>query len=119
MSKLTKNETENELCFQVSGNRLLLQYISKFLIRTPFQTSLVNHLIEHTFAGNIKKRDACQCLLADIPNSEVLFQAVDAMVHQTNLEFRFPKEIEENSEKQTAEYKWLCTHWKATIPFHH
>lgn len=119
MSKVTKYETDDEIKFQVSGERLLLQYMYRFVIRTPFQVSLTNHLIDNTFAKNEKKRNACQCLLEDNPKSKVLFQAVDAMVHQQNLELCFPKEIQENTELQTPEFQWLHIHWKASIPLHH
>jgi len=107
MSKIRKDTTENEITFYISGERLLTQYIEKFVIKTSFETLLINHFINYSIAKKQKKIDACKCLLEDIPKSQILFLAVEALVSQTELKLAFPLSFETNPEKQTEEFQWL------------
>jgi hypothetical protein len=107
MSKIRKIRTDDDVIFYLSGERLLIQYIETFLIKTPFECSLTNHFINCSIAKNQKKIDACKCLLEDISHSDKLFQAVDALASQTELELKFPHSFETHLQEQTPEFHWL------------
>jgi hypothetical protein len=107
MSKITKQNTDTEIIFHLSGERLLVQYIEKFMIKTPFEISLTNCFINHSIAQNQKKIDACKCLLEDVPNAHILFQAVDALANHTVMELKFPLSFETNIQERTPEFQWL------------
>lgn len=107
MSKIKKHNTEHAIIFHLSGERLITQYIEKFLIKSPFEFILTNHFINCSIAKTQKKIDACKCLLEDIPNASILFQAVDAIANQTELELNFPLSFETNIHEHTFEYQWL------------
>jgi hypothetical protein len=107
MSKIRKINTDTEICFYLSGEQLILQYIEKFLIKTIFEFTLTNHFINCSISKNQKKIDACKCLLEDIPNAFPLFQAVDAFANKTELELKFPLSFETNIKEQTYEFQWL------------
>jgi hypothetical protein len=110
MSKVIKTITETEILFSLSGERLIIQYIDAFIVKTPFEFTLTNHFINCSIAKNQKKIDACKCILEDLPRSDILFQAVNALANGTEIEFRFPLSFETNPDEQTVEFRWFNTH---------
>ena len=107
MTKITKHETDENILFRISGERLITQYIEKFLIKTPFEITMANHFINCSIAKHQPKIDACKCLLEDIPNSSDLFRAVDAIANQTDFAMSFTLSHEKNIQECSPEYQWL------------
>jgi hypothetical protein len=106
-SELRKTTTDTEICFHLSGERILPQYIYKFLVHKSYDLLLTNEFINVSFAQHTKKIEAYQCLLEDLPLASLLFQAVHALATRTEWELRFPLSWETDTEQRTPEFEWL------------